>query len=233
MIHIQRGQVVIGNSDFVSLAPSGNYNAIDLIECAHIARPDFPICMFQVQCIAYGNSVYQQDGPLTRDQITELKKGVAFDQVLNNKELRLNLSNEVIAGKIFGKNGLVKDFTVGEPVVEREEQEEEISRDEVDDVPDTEPPIDTTPVDTTPTDTIPNTPNIDVTPIAIPGDTLAPDKTIKQQEQILDDTIPLTPVRDILNVRNIKSKITKAIVKSGKKIAENKIKNIVRGGGRA
>ncbi len=108
MIKIQKGQVVAANTDYIVLAPTGDYDEIDLLECAHKDRPGVSVCMYQVQCIKFGNMVYQQDEVLTEKQVALLLAGSTEQIIGNRKYIDGFIKPGARAGKIFGKSGLVK-----------------------------------------------------------------------------------------------------------------------------
>ncbi len=65
--------------------------------------------MYQAQCVAYGDSVYQQNDPLSDAQITALQSGKSISQVINNPSLMNPATAPVDTpdGQIFDTDGVV------------------------------------------------------------------------------------------------------------------------------
>ncbi len=87
MIHIEQYQKVSGKDDLQVVAPTGDYNEEDLLECALTSNLSNPICMLQAQYVAFGSMVYQQDEVLSDAQVSALLSGEQVEDVIGNEDL--------------------------------------------------------------------------------------------------------------------------------------------------
>ncbi len=87
MIHIDQFQEVFGRPELKVVSPTGDYNEADLLECAGADDLGRPLCMFQAQCIVFGDVVYQQDEVLSEAQVAELLAGTATEDVIGNEDM--------------------------------------------------------------------------------------------------------------------------------------------------
>lgn len=200
-IHIERGQTVKDNEQYLVLAPTGDYEPVDLLECSRRDQPTVSVCMFQAQCIQFGNSVYQQDVALTKGQLLELSRGTPLGQVLNNSKLIGDLfSLSPVAGKIVDKNGVKIDHALS--------PDSSVQEQELDEEPDTQ---DQTPlaVDTpVPTDaTVTSAPSLEDTlvPEAAVATSTVPATIAPVTPEVLPETPVLEPV--IKGSKNIKEAV--------------------------
>ncbi len=69
MIDLTQGDTLYDRSDLVIASPTGSYEDIDLILCATVDNPTFPICMFQAQYVRYGGQVYAVNTPQEKAEV--------------------------------------------------------------------------------------------------------------------------------------------------------------------
>ncbi len=246
MIRVQNGQSVKDNMDYVVVVPTGDYEPVDLLQCARKGENGEVTCMFQTQCVVYGNMVYQQDVPLTAAQVRALENGTPIDEVINNKMLMVTVG--VIAGDIVGTDGVLVEAQI-DAVPDTDILPEDELDQEPDDEPDEEPKQNSnpnpkesedqiTPVDISPDLVDPPLVPLDATTTSdISIDTSTTTAEIIDealQEKIIDSVTPTSASTSsttdgvLLNMKKIKTNVAKAVVKSGKKIAMKKIQNIRR-----
>lgn len=87
MISISKDEQLLERPDLFVYSPSGDYNEVDLIQCYQEGNPKVPLYAFQAQYVKYGSAVYQQDQPLTEEQVTALEVNAPIEQVINNEDL--------------------------------------------------------------------------------------------------------------------------------------------------
>lgn len=221
MIHLETNEPVKDHEGFFVAAPTGDYNEIDLLECYHQDNPSVAICMYQAQCIKFGDAIYKQQEPLNTFQIDAMLRGVNPEDVVNNEDL---LKKEIVdtekSGKVVGRQGTLKQADVASVVDEPmtiEDFTDSLDPKKkktvpVDAVSPTTPPVDTTPApdtvstpEPTPSITVPEplpelsttTPpviiddQIPVAPLPLDVSTTTPDFT---PQDVLPETVPATEV---------------------------------------
>lgn len=87
MIHIEKGELVKDHPELLVYSPTGDYEEVDLIECCEQSNLTVPVCAFSAQYVKFGNAVYQQEQPLTPDQVAALEVNAPMEVVLNNEDL--------------------------------------------------------------------------------------------------------------------------------------------------
>ncbi|HAG27399.1 TPA: hypothetical protein DCG61_01285 [Patescibacteria group bacterium] len=87
MITINKDEPVLNHTNLFVFSPSGDYEETDLIECYSSDNPSIAICAFSAQYVKFGGAVYQQEQPLTPDQISALEVNAPMEVVINNQDL--------------------------------------------------------------------------------------------------------------------------------------------------
>jgi len=58
MITITKGQILKDNPELEVVSPSGEYEDVDIIQCAYIGD-ETPICGFEARYVEQGNIIYR------------------------------------------------------------------------------------------------------------------------------------------------------------------------------
>jgi hypothetical protein len=83
MIHIEQNQKIPENPGLRVLSPTGDYNDVDLIECAPLDGDDIAVASLQAQFIKYGGLVYRYNEPEELGKaIYEVDKNSTHDSAL-------------------------------------------------------------------------------------------------------------------------------------------------------
>ncbi len=109
MIHIEQNQQLKDDPRIRVVAPTGDYNETDLIECYEDGQdPSIPKFMYQAQYVVLGNCVYQQSDEITEDQVAALLANKPIHEVINNRKLIDGKKPAAkYIGKIIGRKGLI------------------------------------------------------------------------------------------------------------------------------
>ncbi len=243
MIHIEKGEFVVGNPSLKVVTKTGDYEDTALIEFKDVSSEEELVAgAYQAQFIKYGNLVYQFNDP--KDLGVEILKidpestHAAASFVRLNAELLRQLNNGSLEPSSLDQAVAEEKINTEEPV---EGPVDVVEPEETDEPDDTFPPIDT-PTPTTPhidisTTTTPFIPNnskknrkiIDVQKTNVVDD-FATDQILPVDKKI-DNSSILEEVLEVVSpevgdvVSSVKRKIAKLKGITPKKLAKKKRRN--------